>query len=63
MPFSRPELTVIIDRVKTDIKGGLGVATILRRNFLDIIAKMNYISSYKNVITHYRDDEDKPTFR
>lgn len=34
MPFVRPSLQQIIDRVQGDIKGSLGITTILRRSFL-----------------------------
>lgn len=39
MAFTRPTLTEIIDRVEGDIKSGLGLATILRRSFLKVIAR------------------------
>jgi uncharacterized phage protein gp47/JayE len=39
MAFSRPTLSQIIDRIKGDFKSGLGLTTIIRRSFLDIIAK------------------------
>ena len=39
MPFSRPTLDQLIERVKTDIKGGLQVTTILRRSFLGVISR------------------------
>ncbi len=39
MSFSRPSLDQLIDRVKTDLKGGLEVTTILRRSFLGVIAR------------------------
>jgi len=39
MAFTRPTLTQIIERIKSDYKSGLGLQTILRRSFLDIFAK------------------------
>lgn len=39
MAFNRPSLTTIIDRIKGDLKSGLSLTTILRRSFLDIMAK------------------------
>lgn len=39
MPFTRPTLDQLIDRVKTDIKGGLNITTILRRSFLGVISR------------------------
>lgn len=39
MPFTRPTLTQIIDRIKGDFKSGLGLQAILRRSFLDVFAK------------------------
>lgn len=39
MAFTRPTLTQIIERVKTDIKNGLGLTAILRRSFEEVIAK------------------------
>jgi len=39
MAFVRPTLDTIIDRVKTDIKGSVGVTSILRRSFLEAISK------------------------
>lgn len=40
MSFTRPTLTQIRDRVKGDIKSTLGLTTILRRSFLDVIGKI-----------------------
>ena len=39
MPFERPELDALIDRVETDIKGGLGLTTVLRRSFIGVISR------------------------
>lgn len=39
MAFTRPTLTQIIERIKTDIKSGLGLTAILRRSFEDVFAK------------------------
>ncbi len=39
MAFTRPTLDQLIDRVKTDIKGGLDLTTILRRSFLGVISR------------------------
>jgi len=39
MPFTRPTLTQIVDRIRGDFKSGLGLTTILRRSFLDVLAK------------------------
>lgn len=39
MAFTRPSLSTIIDRIKGDLKSGLGLTTILRRSFLDVMAK------------------------
>lgn len=39
MAFERPTLLQIIDRIKSDFKSGLGLTTIIRRSFLDVIAK------------------------
>lgn len=39
MAFVRPTLDVIIDRIKGDLKSALGITTILRRSFLDALAK------------------------
>ncbi len=39
MAFTRPTLTEIIDRIKSDYKSGLSLQTILRRSFLDVFAK------------------------
>lgn len=38
MAFNRPTLTQIKDRVEADIKGGLGIPTILKRSFEKVIA-------------------------
>lgn len=39
MAFSRPSLDELIERVKTDIKGGLNITTIARRSFLGVISR------------------------
>jgi len=39
MPFERPELDTLVERVETDIKGGLNLTNILRRSFLGTIAR------------------------
>lgn len=39
MPFVRPTLGAIIDRVQGDIKGSLGITTILRRSFLAALSR------------------------
>lgn len=39
MPWQRPTLDQLIDRVTTDIRGGLGVLNILRRTFLGVFAR------------------------
>lgn len=39
MAFERPTLQALIDRVKGDLEGGLGLVTILRRSFLGVIAR------------------------
>lgn len=39
MAFNRPTLDQLIERVKTDIKGGLEITTILRRSFLGVISR------------------------
>lgn len=39
MPFNRPTINQIIDRVEGDMKSELGVITILRRSFLKVISK------------------------
>lgn len=39
MAFVRPNLETIIDRIKGDLKAALGITTILRRSFLDAMAK------------------------
>ena len=39
MAFTRPTLIQIIDRIKGDLKSGLSLSTIIRRSFLEIIAK------------------------
>ena len=39
MAFTRPTLTEIIERIKSDYKSGLNLQTILRRSFLDVFAK------------------------
>lgn len=39
MAFERPTLQEIIDRAEGDIKGSLGITTILRRSFLSAIAR------------------------
>jgi uncharacterized phage protein gp47/JayE len=39
MPFERPALDTLIERVKTDIKGGLNITTVLRRSFLGVISR------------------------
>lgn len=39
MAFERPTLQTIIDRVQGDIKGALGITTILRRSFLAAISR------------------------
>lgn len=39
MAFNRPTLDQLIERVKTDIKGGLSLTTILRRSFLGVISR------------------------
>lgn len=39
MAFQRPTLDQLIDRVKTDIKGGLGITTVLRRSFINVISR------------------------
>lgn len=38
MAFQRPTLDQIVDRVRSDIKGALGIFAILRRSFLEAIA-------------------------
>ncbi len=39
MPFTRPSLPTLITRIKNDIKGQLSIVTILRRSFLDVVAR------------------------
>lgn len=39
MPFVRPTLQAIVDRVQGDIKGSLGITTILRRSYLAAFAR------------------------
>ena len=39
MPFQRPTLNQLIERVDADIKGGLNITTILRRSFLGVISR------------------------
>ena len=39
MPFERPTLDTLIERVSTDIKGGLSLANIARRSFLGVISR------------------------
>tara|TARA_Y100000310_G_scaffold243676_1_gene248258 strand:- start:26998 stop:28101 length:1104 start_codon:yes stop_codon:yes gene_type:complete len=39
MPFQRPTLDQLIERVEGDIKGGLGITTVLRRSFVAVIAR------------------------
>jgi len=39
MPFERPTLQQIIDRAQGDIKGSLGITTILRRSFLAALSR------------------------
>lgn len=39
MPFQRPTLDQLIARVETDIKGGLGIVTVLRRSFIAVISR------------------------
>lgn len=39
MPFERPSLDQLIDRVDTDIKGGLNITTVLRRSFIGVISR------------------------
>jgi len=39
MAFNRPSLSTLVDRIKADIKSGLGLQAILRRSFEDVIAK------------------------
>lgn len=39
MPFQRPTLDQLIERVKSDFRTGLNVADILRRSFLGVIAR------------------------
>lgn len=39
MPFQRPTLDQLIERVKSDFRSGLNVADIIRRSFLGVIAR------------------------
>lgn len=39
MPFTRPTLNEIVDRIKGDFKTGLKLPAILKRSFLDVFAK------------------------
>lgn len=39
MPFTRPTLNQLIERVDADIKGGLNITTVLRRSFLGVISR------------------------
>lgn len=39
MSFERPTLDELIDRVDTDIKGGLDITTVLRRSFLGVLSR------------------------
>ncbi len=39
MPLQRPTLQQIIDRIRGDIRSGLGINTILRRTFLGVFSK------------------------
>ena len=39
MPFTRPTLPELIDRVEGDIKGPLGIVTVLRRSFIGVISR------------------------
>lgn len=39
MPFVRPSLQQIIDRVQGDVKGSLGITTILRRSLLSALSR------------------------
>lgn len=67
MPFQRPTLDQLIERVKSDFRAGLNVADIIRRSFLGVIGRaiagmshlqlgyMDWIS--KQVIPDTADDE------
>ena len=39
MPFPRPSLDIIRDRVKGDLRTATGVKAIVRRSFLDVLSK------------------------
>lgn len=39
MAFTRPTLTEIVERIKSDFRTGLGLQAILRRSFLEVFAK------------------------
>jgi len=39
MSFTRPTIDQLIDRIKTDIKDGLSLTTVLRRSFVGVIAR------------------------
>ena len=39
MAFQRPTLDQLIERVKTDIKGGLNLVNVARRSFINVISR------------------------
>ena len=39
MPFERPTLDTLIERVDTSIKGTLNITTVLRRSFIGVISR------------------------
>lgn len=39
MPFNRPTLQDLIERVEGDLKGPLGIVTVLRRSFIGVISR------------------------
>lgn len=39
MPFTRPTLPQLIERVEGDLKGPLGIVTVLRRSFIGVISR------------------------
>lgn len=59
MPFQRPTLDQLIDRVQTDIKGGLNITTVLRRSFLGVISRA--LAGLAHLLLGYLDYISKQT--
>ncbi len=60
MAFNRPSISTIINRVQSDIKGGLGITTILSRSFISVLSRA--LSGVSHVLHGHIEETAKQIF-